>query len=89
MEKGNDGKTGNIWHLVCVDSTSPTGGDDLELLRRRFRGFIGISSQEGGSIENGVRRLDIPELLCDREVIDRKNSCLLYTSISSNIFRLC
>lgn len=74
VEKGNDGKTGNIWHLVCVDSTSPTGGDDLELLRRRFRGFIGISSQEGGSIENGVRRLDIPELLCDREVIDRKNS---------------
>lgn len=74
VEKGNDGKTGNIWHLVCVDSTSPAGGDDLELLERRFRGFIGISNLVDGTIQNGVGRLNIPSSLCDRETVERKNN---------------
>lgn len=73
VEKGNDGKTGNIWHLVCVDSTSPAGGDDLELLERRFRGFIGISNFVDGTIQNGVGRLNIPSSLRDRETVERKN----------------
>lgn len=87
VEKGNDEKTGNIWHLVCVDSTSPTGGDDLELLRRRFRGFIGIPSRADGTIENGVRRLDIPASLCDRETIDRKNDDTLKEAASRDSLR--
>ncbi len=73
VEKGNVVKTGNIWHLVCADPTSPTGGDDVELLRRRFKGFLGISDREGEKIENGVKRLDIPATLCDREIIERRN----------------
>lgn len=73
VEKGNDGKTGNIWHLVCVDPTSPSGGDDLELLERRFRGFIGISNLADGTIQNGTGRLNIPPSLHDRETIERKN----------------
>ncbi|MFZ1789115.1 MAG: DEAD/DEAH box helicase family protein [Saprospiraceae bacterium] len=42
-QSGNGNKTGNIWHLVCIDPTIPTGGDDFELLKRRFRSFVGIS----------------------------------------------
>ena len=31
-QNGNKNKTGNIWHLVCVDPTSKNGGEDYELL---------------------------------------------------------
>ena len=33
-QKDNQDKTGNIWHLACIDPTSLTGGDDFELLKR-------------------------------------------------------
>ena len=39
-QNGNIDKTGNIWHLVTIDQTSKTGGDDFDLLKRRFRGFV-------------------------------------------------
>ena len=41
-QKDNVDKTGNIWHLVCSDPTSPTGGDDLDLLTRRFKVLWGF-----------------------------------------------
>lgn len=43
-QKGNLENTGNIWHLVCIDPSNPTGGKDLELLKRRFRSFVGVSN---------------------------------------------
>ena len=72
-QKDNPEKTGNIWHLVCVDPTSLTGGDDFDLLNRRFRSFVGVSMKGEPGIENGVGRLDIPKDIFYREVIDQKN----------------
>ncbi|MCF1715967.1 DEAD/DEAH box helicase family protein [Flavihumibacter sp. RY-1] len=60
-QNGNSDKTGNIWHLVCMDPTTPTGGDDFDLLKRRFRSFVGVSFKEDSGIENGISRLNLPE----------------------------
>ena len=74
-QQGNVEKTGNIWHLVCIDPSSPTGGTDFELLKRRFRNFVGVSNNEEARIENGIGRLEIPETIHVRkEEIDICNS---------------
>jgi superfamily II DNA or RNA helicase len=72
-QKGNPGKTGNIWHLVCIDPTSATGGDDFELLKRRFKGFVGVSFKDKSGIENGISRLNIPERMIGAEGIELRN----------------
>lgn len=72
-QKENIDKTGNIWHLVCIDPTSPTGGDDFDLLKRRFRSFVGVSFREEPSIENGMGRLNLPENIHHKEEAEKKN----------------
>lgn len=74
VQKGNEQKTGNIWHLVSIDTTTLDGGGDLDMLRRRFRGFSGISYREDGGIENGLGRLLIPGDITNREVLDQINA---------------
>lgn len=69
-DRNNPDKTGNIWHLVCVDQTAPDGGDDLQLLKRRFKSFVGVSNNEEVSIENGIGRLNLPD---DFNKIDIEN----------------
>lgn len=73
-QNGNQHKTGNIWHLVCIDPTSATGGDDFELLKRRFRSFVGVSFKEEPAIENGVGRLNLPENIYHKEEAEKKNA---------------
>lgn len=60
-QKDNLNKTGNIWHLVCVDKTDVNGGKDIETLKRRFDAFVGISNSEKVYIESGVDRLELPD----------------------------
>jgi superfamily II DNA or RNA helicase len=72
-QKDNIEKTGNIWHLVCVDPSSPTGGDDFELMKRRFKSFVGVSMKDEPAIENGTGRLNLPENIQLQEEADRKN----------------
>ena len=60
-DRNNVNKTGNIWHLVCVDKTAGDGGADVQLLKRRFKGFVGLSISEDPSIENGISRLNLPD----------------------------
>lgn len=72
-QNGNIDKTGNIWHLVTIDQTSKTGGDDFDLLKRRFRGFVGVSFKEDAGIENGTNRLNLPENIYLKEEAEKKN----------------
>jgi hypothetical protein len=58
-DKDEPQKTGNIWHLVCFDEKSETGGQDFDILRRRFKTFVGVSNSENSSIENNFERLNI------------------------------
>ncbi|MCB9033178.1 MAG: DEAD/DEAH box helicase family protein [Chitinophagales bacterium] len=72
-QKNNDNKTGNIWHLVCVDSTAKNGGDDIDLLKRRFKTFVGVSLDDDFSIENGIGRLNLPKDIHQKEDIENIN----------------
>lgn len=72
-ENGNQNKTGNIWHLVCIDSTLPAGGDDFNLLKRRFRSFAGVSFRKEPGIENGIGRMNLTENIHDKEEAEKKN----------------
>ncbi len=62
IQKENSEKTSNIWHIVSLDPTDELAGADLEVLRRRFRSFVGVSFYEKPTIENGMARLDLPEI---------------------------
>ncbi|SDC54926.1 DEAD/DEAH box helicase family protein [Pedobacter soli] len=73
-QQGNTGKTGNIWHLATIDATSPTGGDDFGLLKRRFKSFVGISFKSEPGIENGINRLNLPEDIIQETEASKKNS---------------
>ncbi|MGH1520681.1 DEAD/DEAH box helicase family protein [Chryseobacterium sp. JK1] len=57
-EQDNIHKTGNIWHLVCFDSHNSSGGQDLNIMKRRFKTFVGISNKENPTIENNFERLN-------------------------------
>src|SRR5690554_6366057 len=72
-QNGNGEKTGNIWHLVCIVPTSPTGGDDFDLLKRRFRSFVGVSFKQERGIESGIGRLNLPEIIHHKDEAEKKN----------------
>lgn len=74
VQNGNHNKTGNIWHLVCVDPTSPTGGRDFDLLKRRFKGFVGVSLKDEPVIENGINRINLFENIDSKQNIEKKNA---------------
>lgn len=73
-QNGNKAKTSNIWHLVCIDQSSPTGGDDFDVLKRRFRSFVGVSFKEELGIENGIERLNLPEKIHHTEAVVEINN---------------
>ncbi len=72
--KTNAAKTGNIWHIVCVDPTTTThNGEDFDRMKRRFKGFVGISADENPHIENGLGRLHLPERILEHEITEQNN----------------
>ncbi|MBF8148940.1 DEAD/DEAH box helicase family protein [Winogradskyella sp. F6397] len=54
-------KTGNIWHLACVDPTNLDGGREVDTLKRRFEAFVGVTNSTIPFIANGFERLNIPD----------------------------
>ena len=86
-QQGNRNKTANIWHLVCTDPTSATGGDDFKLLKRRFKSFVGVSLRQEPEIENGIDRLDLPENINNVGEILRKNAEMLTFAANREILR--
>lgn len=69
-------KTGNIWHLACVDVTDPNGGRDVETLKRRFEAFVGVSNNEIPFISNGMDRLAFPEHILVEDIEALNNETL-------------
>ncbi|NMM47501.1 DEAD/DEAH box helicase family protein [Marinigracilibium pacificum] len=74
IDKNNPDKSSNIWHLVCIDPTSKSGGSDVELMKRRFRSFVGVNIQEESSIENGFDRLGFPTQINNIRSIEQFNN---------------
>jgi len=56
----NTSKTGNIWHLACINPYENYGGSDFQLMQRRFKSFLGLSITEEPLITNTLNRLEIP-----------------------------
>lgn len=73
-QKNNPLKTGNVWHLACIDFLSKIGGKDLELMKRRFKSFVGIAVSDPPHIESGTDRLEIPDNIHLQHVIDETNT---------------
>jgi superfamily II DNA or RNA helicase len=57
---GRPDKTANVWHLVCVEPGAVNGGEDYQMLTRRFEAFVGVSAEEP-VIESRVARLGLGE----------------------------
>lgn len=72
-QRGNDDKTGNVWHLACIDLLSEIGGKDLELMERRFKGFVGVGADDIPLIESGIGRLGIPKEIHVPTILEKKN----------------
>ncbi|NML70262.1 DEAD/DEAH box helicase family protein [Chryseobacterium sp. RP-3-3] len=68
IDKDTPQKTGNIWHLACFDPQSEQGGQDMDIVKRRFKTFVGISTQEETSIENNFERLHIKTIEREDEI---------------------
>lgn len=76
-QRGNETKTANIWHLVCLDPYAEDGGNDIQKLIRRFRAFVGVSNFEEESqqmISNGTIRLNLPKSLVSHEEVEAYNN---------------
>ncbi|SMC76640.1 DEAD/DEAH box helicase family protein [Moheibacter sediminis] len=83
-QKDNPAKTSNIWHIVSLDPTDEFSGTDLELLKRRFRSFVGISLYENPTIENGIGRLNLPDNSELIQKIEEVNANILVQASSRN-----
>jgi len=75
--QGDTKKTGNIWHLVSLDMDSFDGGEDLQLLKRRFKAFVGVSFKRKAQIENGIERLNLPYFIKTNEALNQINQLML------------
>lgn len=73
INPANENKTGNIWHLGCVDPSREDGGDDILNLNRRFDAFCGVSYSESTYIENGIERLHLIQSSVGFTEIDAHN----------------
>jgi len=68
IDKDTSQKTGNIWHLICFDPQGENGGQDMDVVKRRFKTFVGISTGQKTSIENNLERLNIKTIENEDEI---------------------
>ncbi len=73
-------KTGNIWHLACLDPTISDGGKDLEKLKRRFTAFSGVSIDGEPYIENGLDRLQLPAYFDENCHLEELNATMVQSA---------
>jgi superfamily II DNA or RNA helicase len=77
IDKNCPDKVSSIWHLVAVDTRTPSGLTDIEELQRRFLTFVGVAAKEI-LIENGLDRMAL-DFIRDRQIsprhvdVDRNN----------------
>lgn len=86
-EHGNPDKTANVWHLVCTETNQADAGEDLLMLTRRFKSFLGVSFK-GPVIENGIDRLDIGDPPFTDKRIEQLNARMIAHALDRNGLRL-
>src|SRR5690625_3558529 len=75
-EAGNQAKTANIWHLVCMDIEELDGGHDFISLTRRFDSLMGLYMTKP-IITTRMKRMDIPLPLQSQIDISEQNELTL------------
>jgi superfamily II DNA or RNA helicase len=75
IDKKNPDKISSIWHLVAIDTESPSGHRDYYELKNRFETFVGLSEKEQ-TIESGFDRLETSGLNKLKSVGSEKNAVL-------------
>lgn len=84
--KNEANKTSNIWHIVCIDPTNAVyNGEDFDRMKRRFRGFVGISIDESPQIENGLARLHLPENIAEGKISEQNNLTFSFAENRGNL----
>ncbi len=78
-------KTGNIWHIACVDPTTVDGGREIDILKRRFEAFVGITNTAIPFISNGFDRLNFPDEFLIEDVEDLNKNTLEEASDRASI----
>ncbi len=66
-------KTGNIWHLACIDPSASDGGPDLALIKRRLQTFVGVSTSAPLRITNGMDRLGLNQRIQGETEMQKAN----------------
>jgi len=77
IDKNVPDKISSIWHLVAIDTESPSGHRDYYNLKNRFETFVGLSEKDK-TIESGFERLNTKGLNRVKS-LDQKTS-----AVSSN-----
>ena len=85
-QEDNPKKTANIWHLVCIEQGSKDLSEDMEMLARRFKSFVGVSFKEN-VIENGIGRLDLGQPPYSKKRIDSICSAIIQKAQDRNRLR--
>jgi len=86
-DRDNANKTSNIWHLVCLNTLSEDGGEDFQLLKRRFNSFVGISLSNIVSIENGIDKFVLPYKSFYQADINLLNSYIYKFAVDRTVLR--
>jgi superfamily II DNA or RNA helicase len=74
-QTGNPDKTANVWHLVCVETGRKDPSQDMVMLSRRFKSFVGVSFIEN-VIENGIARVNIGNPPFAQEEVSATNAAM-------------
>ena len=77
IDKNAPEKVSSIWHLVAIDTESPSGQRDYYDLKNRFETFVGLA-EKSPTIESGFKRLETSGLAL------LKNSQQESRAVSSN-----
>ena len=83
----NKSKTGNIWHLVCLDPNEQYHGQDYKKMERRFKAFVGVSMDEEPYISNGIKRLHLNESLLLKKDVEHINHQTLIQAEKRNLLK--
>ena len=88
VDAGQPDKVASVWHLACLDAGDPSGGPDVDRLRRRFRAFVvprpGRATGDPPRLETGLgpvpdrATLDAANEESARRAADRDGTRLLW-----------
>lgn len=82
----NPDKVSTIWHLASVSCTNLTVNPDLDILDKRFDGFLGLDLDEN-TIENGIERITKNQNFNNENSIQNHNMKMLNDASNRSLIK--